>query len=92
MPYSDPVQPQLLFKADKVIKTVLLPIADTILLSNISDSDSKEEKDQHNSYIELIPQRYLDLDLTSTSSQQPKWDQRLIKSAGDLDDERKMRS
>ena len=44
MPYSDPVQPQLLFKADKVIKTILLPIADTILLSNISDSDSKKEE------------------------------------------------
>ena len=35
MPYSDPVQPQLLFEADKSIKTLLLPFADTNLLSNI---------------------------------------------------------
>ena len=41
MPYSNLVQTQLLFEADKGIKTPLLPIADTNLLSNISDSDSE---------------------------------------------------
>ena len=60
MPYSDPIQPQLLFEADKGIKTPLLPIADTNLLPNISDSDSEEEKDEHDSYIEIIPQRDID--------------------------------
>ena len=41
MPYLDPVKPQLLFEVDKGIKNPLLPIADTYLLSNISDSDSE---------------------------------------------------
>ena len=96
MPYSDPVQPRLLFEADKGIKTPLLPIADTNLLSNISYSDSEEEKDQHDFDIELTPQRYLDLDPTSTSFKQPKWAQRLIEAArngaGDPDDKRRTRS
>ena len=35
MPYLDPVQPQLPFEVDEGIKTPLLPIADTYLLSNI---------------------------------------------------------
>ena len=71
MPYSDPVQPQLLFEEDKGVKTPLLHIADTYLLSNTADSDldSKEEEDQHDSNIELTPQRDLDLDPTSTSFQ-----------------------
>ena len=67
MPYSNPVQPQLLFKEDKCIKTPLLPIADTNLLSNISDLDSEEEEDQHDSNIDLTPQIYLDLDPSYTS-------------------------
>ena len=41
MPYSVPVQPQLPFKADEGIKTPLLPIVDTYLLSNISYLDSE---------------------------------------------------
>ena len=69
MPYSDLVQPQLLFKVDKGIITPLLPISATNLLSNISDSDSEEEEDQHASDIELTPQRDLDIDPTSTSLQ-----------------------
>ena len=64
MPYLDPVQPQLLFEANKGIKTPLLPIANTNLLFNISDSDSKEEEDQHDFDIED-----LDRDPSSTSSQ-----------------------
>ena len=81
MPYSDPVQRQLPFEADKGIKTPLLPIAYTYLLSNISysDSDSEEEEDQHDSDIDFIPQRDLNLDPASTSSHQPKWAQQLIK-------------
>ena len=57
IPYSDSVQPQLLFEADKGIKTPLLPIGDTDLLSNISDSNSnlEEEEDQHDSNIEFTP-------------------------------------
>ena len=39
MPYSDPIQPQLLFEADKGIKTPLIHIANTYFLSNISDLD-----------------------------------------------------
>ena len=68
MPYLDPIQPQLLFEADKGIKTLLLPIADTYLLSNISDSnsDSEEEEDQHDSDIEFTPQRDIDLNPAST--------------------------
>ena len=73
MPYLDPVQPHLLFKADKGIKNPLVPNADTDLLSNISNSDSEEEEYLHDSYIELIPQRDIDIYLASTSSQQPKW-------------------
>ena len=42
MPYLDPVQPQLLFEADKGIKTPLLPFADADLLSNISDSNEED--------------------------------------------------
>ena len=48
MPYSDLLPQQLLFEADKGIKTPLLPIAYTNLLSNISDSE--EEEDQHFRY------------------------------------------
>ena len=55
MPYSDPFLPQLLFEVDEGIKTPSLPITDTYLLSNISDSDSEEEEDQHDSDIELTP-------------------------------------
>ena len=55
MPYSDPVQLQLLFEVDKGIKTPLLPIADTDLLSNISDSDSEEEEGKHDFDIEFTP-------------------------------------
>ena len=65
-------------------------------MSNISHSDSEEEEDQHYFDIDFTPQRDLDLDPTSTLSQQPKWDQQLIKAAedgaGNLDDKRKMRS
>ena len=70
MPYWDPVQPQLLFKADKGIKTPLLPITDTYLLSNISDSnlDSDKQEDEHNFDIDFTPQRDIDIDPTSTSS------------------------
>ena len=74
MPYLDLVQPQLLLEVDKGIKTPLLPIANIDLLSNISYSDSKEEEDQHDSYIELTPQRDLYLYPTSTSFYQAKWD------------------
>ena len=67
MPYSNPTQPQLLFEVDKGIKIPLLPIADTVLLPDISGSDSEEEEHQHDPDIELTPQRDLDLDPTSTS-------------------------
>ena len=40
MPHSDLVQTQLPFKADKGIKTPLLPFSYTYLLSDILDSDS----------------------------------------------------
>ena len=90
MLYPYPVQPQVLFEEDKGIKTPLLPIANTYLLSNISDSNLEEEEDQHDSTIELTPQRDIDLDPTSTSSQHPKWDQQLIEASrdgvGDIDD------
>ena len=90
MPYSDVVQPHLPFKEDEGITTPLLPIGYTYLLSNVSDSDSKEEEDQHDFDIEFTPQRDLDLDPPSTSSQQ------LIKAVGDgvgnLNDKRRMRS
>ena len=69
MPYSDPVQPQLLLEVDKGIISPLLPILDTYLLSNILDSDSEEEEYQHDFDIEFTPQRDLYLDPTSTSSQ-----------------------
>ena len=52
-------------------------------MSNISDSDSEEESSQHDPDIELTPQRDLDLDMASTSFQQPKWDKYLIEAAGD---------
>ena len=68
MTYLDPVQPQLPFEVDEGIKTPLLPIADTNLLSNISYSDSKEEEHQYDFNIKFTPQTYLDLDLASTSS------------------------
>ena len=55
MPYSNPIKPQLQFKANKGIQTTLLPIANTNLLSNILDLDSEEEEGQHDSYIELTP-------------------------------------
>ena len=82
MPYSDPVQPQLLFEAYKGIKTPLLRFVDTYLLSNFSDSE--EEEYQHDFDIEFTPQRDLDLGRVSTSSQQPKWAQHLIKVVGDV--------
>lgn len=72
----------------KGIKSPLLPIADTDILSNISDSE--EEKDQHNSDIKPTLQRDLDPNPASTSFQQPKWAQLLIETAkngvGDPDD------
>ena len=68
MPYSDLVQTQLPFEADKGIKTPLLPFADTLLLSNISYPDSNEEEVQHDLYIEITPQEDLDIDPTSISS------------------------
>ena len=96
MPYLDLAQKQLLFEADKGIKTPLLPFADTYLLSNISDSDLDEEEDQHDIDIELTPEEDLDLYPTSISSQQPKWAHKLIKAVGDvvgnLDDRRRTRS
>ena len=72
IPYSDPVQPQLLFEADKGINIPLLPIADTILLPNISYSNSEEEEHQHDQDIELTSQSDLDPYLTSTSFKKPK--------------------
>ena len=83
MPYSNPVQTQLPFEADKCIKTPLHKFANTYLLSNISDSYLEEEEYQHDFDIYFTPQRYLDLDLASTTSQQPKWAQQLIKVVGD---------
>ena len=78
------------------MKTHVLLIVDTDLLSNISDSDSKEEEDQHDSNIEFTPQRDIDRDPTSASSQQPKWVQQLIEEAGDCagdsNDKRRTRS
>ena len=47
MPYSGPLQTQLLFEVDKGIKPPLLPFADTDLLSNITYLDSYDEEDQH---------------------------------------------
>ena len=85
IPYLDPVQRQLPFKTNKCIKIPLLPFAYTYLLSNISDSDSEEEDDQHDFDIEFTSQRDLYLDPASTSSQQPKWAQWLIKVVGDVD-------
>ena len=57
IPCSDSVQPQLLFKADKGIKTLLLAIVDIDLLSNISDLDLdlEEEDNHHDSNIEFTP-------------------------------------
>ena len=75
MPYTVPAQPQLLFKADEGINIPSLLIADTVLLPDISGSDSEEEEHQHDPDIELTPQRDLDPDPTSTSFQQLKWAQ-----------------
>ena len=69
MPYIVPTQPQLLFKEDKGINIPLLPIADTVLFPDISDSDSEEEEHQHDPDIEIATQIYLDLDPASTPFQ-----------------------
>ena len=67
MPYLYLVQQPLLYKENEGIKTPLPSIVDTYLLSNILDLDSKEEEFQHDSDIELTPQRDIDPDPTSTS-------------------------
>ena len=82
MPYSDPVQPQLPFEVDEGIKTPLLPVVDTDLLSNISDSYSEEEEYQHDFDFEFTPQRDIDLDPTSTSCQQPNGLNNSLKELG----------
>ena len=69
MPYSDPTQKQLPFNANEGIKTRLLLITDTDLLSNISDSDSEEEEGKHDFDIEFTSQEDIDIDPSSTSSQ-----------------------
>ena len=96
MPYTVPAQPQLLFEVNKGINIPLLPIANTVLLPNISNSDLEEEEHHHDPDIELTPQRDIYPYPTSTSFQQPKWAQQLIEAAGngvgDRDDKRRTRS
>ena len=96
MPFTVPASPQLPFEADEAINIPSLPIADSVSIPDISDSDSEEEASQHDPDIELTPKRDLDPYPASTSFQQPKWAQQLIEAAGDDAgdpyDKRKMRS
>ena len=68
MPYSDSVQTQLPFEADKGIESPLFSFTDTNLLSNISNSDDEEY--QHD--LDIVSQEDLDIDLSSIPSQNPK--------------------
>ena len=72
MPYSNLVQSQLSFKANKGIKYPLFPFAYTYLLSNFSDSDDEEE-DQHDLDIDITPQEDIYLNPTSIPYKNPKW-------------------
>ena len=67
MPFSVPASSQLPFKADEGINIPSLPIADSVSIPNILDSDLEEESSQFDPNIELTTQRDLDPDATSTS-------------------------
>ena len=83
-------------KAQEGITTLPLPFDDAIL-SHVSYLD-KEEQDQHDLDIDVVPHQDLDLDPSSIPNQRtkPKWAQNLIEVAGDgicnLEDKRRTRS
>ena len=67
MPYIVPTSPQLSFEFDEGINIPSLPIAVSVLNTNICYSDSEEESSQFDPDIELTNQRDIDPCLASTS-------------------------
>ena len=81
MPFLVPASSQLQFEADEGINIPSLPIVVSVLNTDISYSDSKEESSQFDPDIELTNQRDLYPYPNSNSFQQPKWAKKLIEEA-----------